>query len=288
MANVHFDSTFTKDQFHERVRADFTTRAARYDDEVTGCMGPSMRDEITEHLLALYPPRSPVLDVACGTGRLCGSALRAGCAEVTGLDITPAMLAHGRRNFPGASFVEGRAEQLPFADEAFASVYVSSALVYFVDVPQALREMRRVLKPGGFLAFQCTSGDSYVIGVAMQDACAQVLGEDAAKKIFVVPGTVTDTPDVLRALLNTAGFEEPKVAAMEKTPVLDVNTVLGTWRGGLFNNAFLTRLDRLDDDVKAEIRKKFLVEIEKYRSKEDGVLRDTIRHWFVQCRKPSS
>lgn len=284
MANVHFDSTFTKEQFHEQVRSDFTKRAAQYDGESTGAMGPAMREDIITQLLNFYPPASPLLDVACGTGRLCGITLRLGC-ESTGLDLTPAMLAEARKNYPAANFVEGRAEELPFPDNSFASAYISSALVYFTDIPRSLREIWRVLKPGGYIAFQCTSGDSYIVGIAIQNACIRVLGENAAKKIFTVPSTVTDSPNLLEQLMDNAGFRSTIVNTSQTNPVLDVNAVVGTWKGGMFNNAFLTRFARLNEQQKDDIRKQFLICIENYRD-DDGVLRDKIKHWFVKGYKP--
>lgn len=97
-----------------------------------------------------------VLDVACGTGVVALAAARTG-ARVSGLDLTPELLAHARENAAIAGvevdWREGDVEALPFEDESF-DVVVSQFGHMFAPRPEvATREMMRVLKPGGTLAF---------------------------------------------------------------------------------------------------------------------------------------
>src|SRR5438477_2758816 len=97
-----------------------------------------------------------VLDVACGTGVVAITAARAG-ARVTGLDLTPELLARARDNARVAEveidWHEGDVEQLPFGDAAF-DVVVSQYGHMFAPRPDvAVAEMLRVLKPGGTIAF---------------------------------------------------------------------------------------------------------------------------------------
>jgi demethylmenaquinone methyltransferase/2-methoxy-6-polyprenyl-1,4-benzoquinol methylase len=103
-------------------------------------------------------PGSRVLDVAAGTGLVSIELAARRNVLVTAIDLSPRMLLHGRRSIRGAgledriSIVNGRAEQLPFADATFDSVTFTYLLRY-VDDPQAtLAEMARVLRPGGVLA----------------------------------------------------------------------------------------------------------------------------------------
>jgi len=99
-------------------------------------------------------PGQRVLDVACGTGVLARHAARVVGAggEVVGLDLNPGMLEVARRRAPGASWREGTAEALPFADARFDAVLSQFGLMFFADRAGALREMWRVLRPGGALA----------------------------------------------------------------------------------------------------------------------------------------
>jgi SAM-dependent methyltransferase len=98
-----------------------------------------------------------VLDVATGTGVVAITAARAG-ARVTGLDLTPALLEQARENAriaqrPEIVWTEGDAENLPYPDATF-DVVLSEFGHMFAPRPEvAVAEMRRVLKPGGRVAF---------------------------------------------------------------------------------------------------------------------------------------
>jgi len=97
-----------------------------------------------------------VLDVACGTGVVAITAARIG-ANVTGLDLTPELLERARENSGVAEvdvdWREGDVEALPFQDGAF-DVVLSQFGHMFAPRPEvAIREMLRVLKPSGTIAF---------------------------------------------------------------------------------------------------------------------------------------
>jgi len=101
-------------------------------------------------------PGARLLDVACGTGVVALTAARAG-ANVQGVDLTPELVQHARNNAAvmrvEANFQEGDAEALPFADGTF-DIVVSQFGHMFAPRPEiALREMLRVLVPGGTVAF---------------------------------------------------------------------------------------------------------------------------------------
>jgi len=97
-----------------------------------------------------------VLDVACGTGVVALTAVRAG-AIARGIDLTPELIERAKENAAlmrvEASFEEGDVEELPFPDSSF-DVVVSQFGHMFAPRPGvALGEMLRVLKPGGTIAF---------------------------------------------------------------------------------------------------------------------------------------
>jgi len=97
-----------------------------------------------------------VLDVACGTGDLSLVLAEAGSARVIGLDFCRPMLEIARRKADdgsrGIPFVEGDALRLPFADETFDAATIAFGLRNLAGVGEGLRELRRILKPGGRLA----------------------------------------------------------------------------------------------------------------------------------------
>jgi ubiquinone/menaquinone biosynthesis C-methylase UbiE len=94
-----------------------------------------------------------LLDVGCGDGVLAVELSRHG-ALATGLDADPAMITAARwraESEPTMQFVEGRAEALPFQDNAFDRVLSVTTLCFVQDAQRAVAEMARVLKPGGRL-----------------------------------------------------------------------------------------------------------------------------------------
>jgi SAM-dependent methyltransferase len=102
-------------------------------------------------------PGDAVLDVGCGTGVVAITAARAG-AKVTALDLTPELLESARENakianLPGIIWTEGDAENLPYPDASFDVVLSQFGHMFAPRPGVAIAEMRRVLKPGGRVAF---------------------------------------------------------------------------------------------------------------------------------------
>ena len=91
-----------------------------------------------------------VLDAACGTGDLALADAKAG-GRVTGLDFSERMLERARRKGPGLEWVQGDALALPFPDASFDAATVGFGVRNLDDLEAGLRELRRVLKPGGRL-----------------------------------------------------------------------------------------------------------------------------------------
>jgi SAM-dependent methyltransferase len=111
--------------------------------------------------------RSPkkVLDVGCGEGRFCRMLKQNGVLS-TGIDPTPALVAAARARDPGSVYIEAAAERLPFEDESFDMVVSYLSLIDISHVQAAIREMVRVLQPGGTLliaslnSFNTACGDT--------------------------------------------------------------------------------------------------------------------------------
>jgi demethylmenaquinone methyltransferase/2-methoxy-6-polyprenyl-1,4-benzoquinol methylase len=145
-----------RNQFAQQL---FTTLPQRYDRlaEVLS-MGQNgrWRRAMVDHIVPSSPGR--MLDVASGTAGVALQLAARTSSDVVGVDLTEAMLAQGHRNVVGAGMgdriqlVAGRAEQLPFPDDSFDALTFTYLLRY-VDDPQAtLRELARVVKPGGAVA----------------------------------------------------------------------------------------------------------------------------------------
>lgn len=128
---------------YSRLAEDYDTRWSFYVEKTT-----------RETMVRLsVRPTDRVLDVGCGTGALLHHLARTyPHAHLVGVDPVPAMLAVARRRLPlSVELREGWAEQLPCDDESFDVVVSCNMFHYIRDPVVALREMGRVLRPGGQL-----------------------------------------------------------------------------------------------------------------------------------------
>ena len=91
-----------------------------------------------------------VLDACCGTGDLALAAARAG-GRVTGVDFSAEMLARAERKAPEFDWVQADASALPFPDGSFETATVGFGIRNLADLEEGLRELARVLVPGGRL-----------------------------------------------------------------------------------------------------------------------------------------
>ncbi|MEP7133830.1 MAG: class I SAM-dependent methyltransferase [Chloroflexota bacterium] len=95
------------------------------------------------------PNAQRVLEAGCGTGAIL-SKIPIHIPH-HGLDLNPAALAECRVHAPAASLVRGNALALPYSDQSFDIVYCHFLLLWVKDPIQALREMKRVTKTGGYI-----------------------------------------------------------------------------------------------------------------------------------------
>ena len=146
-----------------------------------------------------------VLDIGCGTGVLARAALaRVGAqGEVVGVDPNDGMLAVARRTASEVTWLEGTAERLPLEDGSVDVVASQFALMFLPDTGAAVREMRRVLRPGGRIVLatwaDVTASPGYDALVAL---LRRVVGDEPADALLA-PFTV-GTETALRAIVEPA------------------------------------------------------------------------------------
>jgi SAM-dependent methyltransferase len=102
-------------------------------------------------LAFLPPPHGPVLEVGCGEGRVCRH-LRAAGYDPIGIDAAPTLVDLAREADPSGTYLVADAAALPFDDRRFRLVVAYNSLMDVDDMPAAIREIARVLEPGGRLA----------------------------------------------------------------------------------------------------------------------------------------
>lgn len=163
-------------------------------------------------------PGQKVLDVACGTGVVAREAVPrvAPGGSVTGLDRNPDMLAVAGRAAPGIAWRQGLAESLPFEDRAFHAVVSQFGLMFFEDRAAALREMWRVLKPGGRLAVAVWDALEHSPGYAdMAALLRRLFGERIANELRA-PFALGD-PAAVRSLFTQAGIPQVEIRTLDGT-----------------------------------------------------------------------
>lgn len=167
---------------------------------------------------ARLTPGERVLDVACGTGVLAREAAWrvAPAGSVVGLDRNEGMLAVARREAPRIEWRLGMAEELPFTDGAFDAVVSQFGLMFFEDPVAALREMWRVLRPGGRLAVAVWGALDHSPGYAgMVALLLRLFGERVANELRA-PFALGD-PETLRSLFARAGVPGVEIRTPDGT-----------------------------------------------------------------------
>ena len=195
------------------VRAMFDAIAPRYDlvnRIMTFRLDVRWRKR-TVRSLAL-PPRSRVLDLACGTGDLCRDLAREGHLPV-GIDFSYGMLAAARTDAP---LVQADALQLPLPNASADGATCGFALRNFVDLGSFLAELARVVRPGGRIALLevgeptnpvLRAGHGVYFGKVVPRIGA-LLSDGSAYRYLPRSVEYLPDPDALLELVRDAGFSD--------------------------------------------------------------------------------
>ena len=191
-----------------------------------------------------------VIDVACGTGVLALAALdHVGPeGEVVGLDPNADMLDVARRKSKRIAWREGRAEKIPCPDASFDAAVSQFGLMFFEGRAAGLREMMRVVKPGGRLCVAvCGSLDQSPGYAVVADTLERLFG-DAVADAFRAPFVLGDV-GLLRTLCADAGLERANVTRHSGTVrFASIESLISTERacvwtlGGLLDEEQFGRL----------------------------------------------
>lgn len=166
-------------------------------------------------LIGHLRPGMKVLELGCGTAYFTKELALTG-ASISAIDISPDLLAEARHNCPASNvtFEVQNAYQLSYSDASFDSV-VGSSVLHHLEINEALRQIHRVLRPGGIICF--TEPNMLNPQIAVQ------------KNVPAVKKRLGDSPDEtaffrwpLRRLLERVGFHDVRVTPFDflhpKTP----------------------------------------------------------------------
>jgi ubiquinone/menaquinone biosynthesis C-methylase UbiE len=150
-----------------------------------------------------------VLDAGCGVGSIAlDVAPRVAPGRAVGVDVDAGQIEAARRSaaergIDNAEFQVGSVLELPFEDSSFDVAYANAVLFYLRDQVEALKEMRRVLRPGGLAA---VSDDDLGTIVMTPDIPGLHLGPELFERAVAHEGGNTRYSRNLRALMKQAGF----------------------------------------------------------------------------------
>ena len=173
-------------------------------------MVPAFFGPFAERLIELAAPRHAdrVLDVACGTG-IVARRIAPQVGRVTGLDLNAGMLEAARAAEPAIDWLEADACALPLPDASFDLVLCQQGVQFLPDRGLGLREMHRVLAPGGRLAVSVWRAAVHSPGwLRLAEALDRHAGEAGA--MMRAPFSLSDGAE-LRALVRAAGFRDVSV-----------------------------------------------------------------------------
>jgi demethylmenaquinone methyltransferase/2-methoxy-6-polyprenyl-1,4-benzoquinol methylase len=158
-------------------------------------------------------PGDRVLDACCGTGDLAVAAQRGGAGVVVGLDFAERMLDIARRKEPAIEWVRGDVLALPFDDGSFDAATVGFGVRNVDDLEAGLRELRRVLRPGGRLGILEITTPRGILAPFYRlwfDRVIPLLGKvlPGGDAYTYLPASVRrfPVPEELAALLRRCGF----------------------------------------------------------------------------------
>jgi len=162
-------------------------------------------DRFAEHVRR----RGPVCDLGCGPGEVARYLHARGVENILGIDISPAMVAQARRLNPSLAFRQGDMLELEVEDDSWSGIAAFYSIIHIPRerIADALREMRRVLEPGGLLLLTFHIGQEVV-------HLEKWWGHEVSLNFFYF-----ETEDMI-ANLERGGFEIDLV--LERDPYQDV------------------------------------------------------------------
>ena len=191
--------------------------AMGYSEEFLSLLARRNAETVAFHLLPHLRPGMKMLDFGCGPGTISvGLAKAVAPGELHGVDIeasqiTMAQAAARAGGHDNAHFQVSDATNLPFADNTFDVAHCHAVLMHVPKLPQALAEVKRVLKPGGILSARESVIASYFFEPDPQGRLTQAT--DTFAKLLTASGGHPNMGKALKSVLLDAGFRDVRATA---------------------------------------------------------------------------
>ena len=250
-------------KFQKRVQRYGWDKAADHYEQYWQSQLKPAQDKLLE--MAQLRAGDQVLDTACGTGLVSFRAAEivAEDGHVLGTDISERMVtmaadAAEERGIRTATFMRMDGEQMQLPDESFDVALCSLGLLYYPDPQLGLREMRRVLRPGG-RAVAAVWGERRNCGWASIFSIVDERVESDVCPLFFQLGT----GELLSMEFSSAGFTN--VVRKRLSTVLRYDTPDAACGAAFAGGPVALAYARFDDTTKAEAHAAYLDSIERYR-----------------------
>jgi malonyl-CoA O-methyltransferase len=214
----------------QRIRQDFSDAATHYGQHAI--LQWHVAHRLLERTTTILPGQALVLDVGCGPGSI---ARQLNHHKTVQLDMAHAMckVAATAQN----PSVGGAAEALPFADNSFDAVFSSLMLQWATDQQKALQEMRRVLKPGGLLAFT-TFAPGTLAELAQSFA---TIDNYPHVSEFVIPDILAFSPDIEAETVTE--YHSDLLSLMRNLKAIGARNKLSARRKGMMTAGQMQRVE---------------------------------------------
>jgi ubiquinone/menaquinone biosynthesis C-methylase UbiE len=283
-------------QSKKRIGGMFGRAAVTYDQ-----VGPQFFSHFGRRILdiAKIPAGSKVLDVATGRGALLFPAAEAvgQDGQVIGVDLSETMIQETsqeliRRNMsPNIKVQQMDAEHLQFADQSFDYVLCGFAIFFFPQLSRAMSEFYRVLKPTGQICVstwdKLMDEDLSWFDEIVKTHLPPEPEADQPEEPTATPHPVFDTPEGLKLILETAGFENVQIFSEAKDFVYPTNEEYWStlWAHG--TRGLLERIEQANGKAGLEKFRSDVFRKADALKKDDG-LHQVFSAFIGLARKPQS
>lgn len=224
-----------------------------------------------------------ILEIACGTGRVTGHlANSVQCDTITATDLNPDMISVAKEIISDSKikWMAADALELPFPDHSFELVVCQFGIMFFPDKPKGIKEMYRVLKPGGKLIFNTWDEVENNPATHAGRKIIESYFDNDPPKFYNIPFIMHDEKE-LHLLTAESGFKNIKVTLVKKEGISAsaADLAMGIVEGNPIYLSITERDPALVEPIKNQIQKVLAKEF------GDKPLKAPLQAWVCEAEK---